>query len=188
MSTTPNKDQKELYKRLSPILGISTKVTEYGDDQNKITIDILSCPDPIDKNVNFYSTLGLFNTIVDNNRYEMMMAMYEKYKFAPNILSTCAFFTIKSNWKCRIGSVFETMVEMYYPNLDMKHILFVSPYIWAEKLEDFELSGNVINFVLGIPISEKELQFKNKNGLDRLETLFEDNEIDVFNIERNSVI
>lgn len=186
--STPSNEQKELYKRLSPILGIESKVVGYGDDKNNLSIDILTCPDPIDKNVYFYSTLGLFNNVINNNRYEILMTGYNRYEYVSNVLSSCAFFVIKNGWECKIGSIFETILDMYYPNFEMKHIVFVAPYIWEEKLEDFELGNNKINFVLGIPISQKELEYKNKNGLDALETLLEEHDTDIFDIERSSLI
>ena len=34
MRTEPTKQQKELYKKITPILGADSKVIEYGDDSN----------------------------------------------------------------------------------------------------------------------------------------------------------
>ncbi len=185
---TPSMIEKELFKKLSPILGIDSKVTEYGDDECSQTVYIMTTPDPIDKNVVFYNTIGLFNYPINNDKHEILITGYNKYELVPSILSTIAFFIIKDKWNCQIGNVFETVVEMYYPNSLMKHILFVSPYLWEDKLEDFKLEGEPINFVLAIPISQSELEYKSKNGLDGLESLFEEKEIDIFNLTRLPVI
>lgn len=116
------------------------------------------------------------------------MAGYSKYDTIPNILSTCAFFVIKNNWKCTYGNVFETLVEMYCKNTEMKHILFTSPFLWEDKLVDFNIEGKPIYFVLAIPISDKELEYKNEFGTDALETLFEKESIDIFDINRKSIV
>lgn len=46
----------------------------------------------------------------------------------------------------------------------MKHLYFTAPYLWEDKLEDFRVDDKVVNFLLAIPISDHELEFKNKNG------------------------
>ena len=51
MRTEPTKQQKELYKKIAPILGADSKVIEYSDDSNTNSIYILNCPDPIDDKV-----------------------------------------------------------------------------------------------------------------------------------------
>ena len=188
MRTEPTKQQKELYKKIATRLGADSKVIEYGDDSNTNSIYILNCPDPIDNKVMFYCSIGLFEYPIDDKRYEILMAGYSKYDTIPNILSTCAFFVIKNNWKCTYGNVFETLVEMYCKNTEMKHILFTSPFLWEDKLVDFNIEGKPIDFVLAIPISDKELEYKNKFGTDALETLFEKESIDIFDINRKSIV
>lgn len=55
----------------------------------------------------------------------------------------------------------------------------IQPKIWRKK----------IHCLLCVPISDEELQFKEENGLNSLEKiLFEKNNIDIFNIERKSVM
>ena len=43
-------------------------------------------------------------------------------------------------------------------------------------------------FRSAIPISDKELEYKNKFGTDALETLFEKESIDIFDINRKSIV
>ncbi len=188
MRTEPTKKQKELYKKIAPILGVNPRVIEYGDDDNTNSIYIMNCPDPIDNKVMFYCSIGLLDYPTDDKRYEILMAGYDEYEAIPNILSTCTFFVMKNNWKCTYGNVFETLVEMYFKNTEMKHILFTTPYLWEDKFTDFNIEGEPVNFVLAVPISDKELEYKNKYGTDALETLFEKKSIDIFDIDRKSIV
>jgi len=57
-----------------------------------------------------------------------------------------------------------------------------------DKLEDFRVDDKIVNFLLAIPISDHELEFKNKNGSEALEDLFQENEVDVFDLDRKSAV
>jgi len=184
----PTEKQKELYKKLSPMIGIEPRVIKYGDDNDKNYIFIMECPDPIDDKIKFYSTIGLSDYFLNERKYEILFTGYSNFEEIGNILSSCAFFIINENWKITHGTVFETLVSMYYKDIDMKHVYFTTPYIWEDKLEDFEIQGDKIFFLLGIPISDAELSFKNLNGIDALENLFQEHNIDIFDINRKSII
>ena len=51
-----------------------------------------------------------------------------------------------------------------------------------------EIDNRNIYPLLLVPISDKELDYKNKYGTDALETLFENEAIDIFDIKRKSVV
>ena len=70
----------------------------------------------------------------------------------------------------------------------MKHVFFTSPFLWENKLESLKLETKTVNWLLGIPISDAELDYRNENGVDALERLFEEKGIDVFDLERISVV
>jgi hypothetical protein len=185
----PTEKQKELYKKLSPILGVDSKVVRYGDDSNDKSIFILECPDPTDEKVMFYSTIGLMDFPTDSIKYEILLTGYASFECAGNILSSTAFFVIKDNWKIGNGVVFETLVEMFLPNnKDMKHVLFTSPFLWEDKLEEFKVKNEEVLFLLAVPISDAELQYKNQNGLSALESIFEEKNVDIFDLDRVSVL
>lgn len=184
----PTERQKELYKKLSPIIGTEPKVIKYGDDTGEHAIFIMECPDPLDKNVIFYASIGLSDYSVGDKKYELMISGYSAQDKVGNILSTSAFFCIKDQWKVSEGVVFEKLVEMYYPDSEMKHIYFTTPYLWEDKLEDFMVQNEEVHFLLAIPISEPEFELFKQKGSDALETLLEENEIDIFDINRKSIL
>ncbi len=178
----------EIYKRLSAMLGTESKVTKYYDEGEENSMHIMCVADPTNPSVNFYSTLELFQYPVIDRKYEILIAGYINYSYLPDILSTCAFFVMKDGWDCTPGTVFETLVEMYAPSLEMKHIMFIQPYLWEDKMKNFILGDSLINFVLAIPISEKELEYKNKYGVEALEILFQNNKLDILDFNRKSLV
>lgn len=70
----------------------------------------------------------------------------------------------------------------------MKHIMFTPPFLWEDKLSRVEIDNRKIYPLLLVPISDKELEYKNKYGTDALEILFENEAIDIFDIKRKSVV
>lgn len=76
---------------------------------------------------------------------------------------------------------------MYYPDSEMEHVLFTSPFLW-EKLISLDFIDKKVTWLLAVPISTKELLFAEREGTEALEDLFEEKDIDIFDISRNSVI
>jgi hypothetical protein len=109
------------------------------------------------------------------------------YDKIPNILSTCAFYVSKDKWNCQPGSVFMRMVNFYYKK-EMQHIMFVEPFLWADKLVPLKLESKTVHWLLAVPISESEMQYKIANGFDKLQNLFIDNNVNIFDLDRKSVI
>jgi len=184
----PSEFSKALYKKLNPILGVNSKVFSYGDDENLHKIYILNIIDATDNNVIFFSTLSLTELAPHNNSFEILITGYQKYEELANVLGTIAFFIIKDKWESQIGVVFETLIEQYYPDKNVKHLLFVEPYLWEDKLQDFSIGDRRINFLLAIPITQAELEYKNTYGHDALENLLDKKNIDIFDIDRKSTL
>lgn len=191
---TATDDNKQIAKYAAPILGINPSAKRYWDDDRKNSLDIFSVDDPIHTDIKFYGTIGVSDVPLKINnenqsfRLELVSGADKKYTEAPNILSTCGFYITKDEWECRPGTVFKQMVEMYYPDKQMKHIYFTSPFLWQDKLKPLELETKKVVWLLAVPISDNELNYKMEKGDQALEELFEENEIDVFDLDRESVI
>lgn len=86
---------KKYFRYVSQAIGVNSEVFAYYDENETHSIDILSCDDPTDSEVKFYSTIGLSgypNPInikddsVVNIPVELLMAGYKEYEQIPNIL------------------------------------------------------------------------------------------------------
>ena len=76
---------------------------------------------------------------------------------------------------------------MYYPNSEMKHMLFVSPFLW-EDLKTIDFPNKKVAWLLAVPISGNEYLFAQDKGTDSLEELFGKGKIDIFDLERESIL
>lgn len=184
----PNNAQIELFSRLSPVLGVNPRVTSYADDFGVCSLDILHCTDAMDAGVSFYGTLGLMGHDLKGGCYEIVMGGYERFPQIEAIVASCAFFVMRDKWNCSLGNVFESVISMYYPEAPMKHVMFYYPYLWHNRLASLQVLGTPIKVMLGIPISQSELEYKRRHGLSALEDLFDRAGIDIFDINRKPVV
>jgi len=186
-------ENKMIAKTALVAFGGKPSVYAYWDDNNKSSIDMLSCNDRPYDGVTAYSTVGLSEHSIDQTvegvplRVEIVGACATGYECFPNILSSCAFNVINTKYKCYPGAIFPNVVKYYMPDSPMKHILFVPPFLWEDKLTTLSFNDKKVAWLLAIPISEEEFEYAKEHGIDDLETLFEEYQIDIFDLKRESV-
>ncbi|WGV58805.1 suppressor of fused domain protein [Brevibacillus brevis] len=189
----PN-ESKLLAKSALKAFGGNPAIHKYWDDEKIGNIDILSTTDRPCEGITSYSTIGLYmhsiGKIVDEKflRVEIVGASATIHEEFPNILATCAFCIINSKMPIYPGKIFLDVVKMYYPDIEMKHVLFVPPFLWEDQLQTIDLQDKKVAWLLAVPISEIEYLFAEQHGSNKLEDLFEQKQIDIFDIERKSVL
>ena len=186
-------DKKRIAKVVSTVFGNTPKIWEYWDNNNIKNIDILTVENSPMEFISSHCTIGLSDystgyTVEDKSlRVEIVGAFASDYEYAPNILATCAFYVMNSNLKIFHGEIFLNVVNEYYPESDMKHILLSTPFLW-DDLHTLDFPEKKIAWLRAIPITEKEFLFAKENDVNKLETIFENKKIDIFDIERQSVL
>jgi competence protein ComGC len=55
-------------------------------------------------------------------------------------------------------------------------------------LKTQEFPTKKVAWLLAVPISDKEKDFLTENGSDALESLFEEKQIDIFELDRKSIV
>jgi hypothetical protein len=184
---------KLLAKAMASAFGSKPQVSRYWDDHRKDYVDILTCVNAPQANVNSYGTLGLSDCRLLNNgkdvglRVEFVSACGARHKEFANILSTAAFCVINSGWYPSPGGIFSGLISMYQADTDMEHLLFTSPFLW-EDLKTLDLDDKTVAWLMLVPISERERKFAENNGSGALEDLFVEKQIDVFNLDRTSIL
>lgn len=184
---------KKVAKYIAPVLGTDPGALRFWDDNRENYLDVLHVNDPLQKGMKFYATIGVSeNNVVIKGKeqgfaLELLMGGDQKFEQVPNILSTCGFYIVKDKWECRPGNVFERMVEMYYPNNILQHIYFTDPFVWSDKLQPLQMEDIQIVWLLAVPISDKELQYKLEHGDDAFDQLLFEKKVDVFDLNRKSV-
>ena len=187
-------ENKIIAKSVLHAFGGKPSVSKYWDDSNISNIDMLSAVNRPYDGVTSYSTIGLsdhsIKYTVDKTplRLEIVGASATEYEQFPNVLATCAFCIINSKFSVSHGKVFRDIIKMYYPKSEMKHVLFVSPFLWEEDIKTLDFPNKKVAWLLAVPISENEYLFAQEKGIDSLEELLEQEEIDIFDIERKSIL
>lgn len=94
---------------------------------------------------------------------------------------------LNSGWFAAPGVVFPDVLAMYSASSTMKHLLFLPPFLWDDQLRSMTFEGWQLGWLMAVPISERELQVAQNEGVPALEDRFEAHQIDVFDLERASV-
>ncbi|WP_343101998.1 suppressor of fused domain protein [Romboutsia sp. MSSM.1001216sp_RTP31141st1_G3_RTP31141_220114] len=172
-------------------IGGKPQVYRYWDEENKKSIDILSCVNRPYIGVVSYGTIGLSSYdigMISNNkslRLELVGACDMKEELFANIVSTTAFEIIESG-NCEYGYIISDIISQYIVDIDMKHVYLMNAFLW-EGLSTLEVENKKIVWLLIVPISDEEMKYALNNGYDALESKFEEMQIDIFNLRRKSI-
>ncbi len=192
--TGASDENRTIAKAAASAFGGRPKVVRHWDEHEKSSVDILICADRPQKGVTAYSTIGLSESPLLKEgedigvRVELVGACASSCGEFANILSTAAFCIVNSGWFCSPGTIFPDVVGMYECSSTMRHLLFVPPFLWEGELETLHLEARTVAWLLAVPISEAEYRFAEAEGADELERAFERAQIDIFNINRPSVL
>ncbi|RNB61197.1 suppressor of fused domain protein [Brevibacillus gelatini] len=185
---------KEIAKHLADLNGGRPRMSRFYDDNKESIIDVVIMDNKPNQYETTYATVGLCNYdigySVDNKplRVEFIGACIDEYTLFGNILSTCAFNIINSDYSCSPGTIFPDVIKMYYPEFNMKHVMFVSPFLWDEKLTSFDFDDKHVSWLQLIPISDAEYNYAKQNGSEALEDLLAQSDVDVLDVNRDSVL
>ena len=144
------------------------------------------------RGITTYATIGLaeYDIGLMNHdlelRIELLGTCDTSKEFFANILASTAFEIMKLG-KCRYGMVVNDVIKKYVQDSDMKHVYLMNPFLW-DGFETVNVDMISVAWLLIVPISDAERDYLQQNGFDALETKFEEMEIDIFDIYRNSVI
>lgn len=183
---------KIVAKEEARVFGGNPTVAEYFDEAEKKKIAIFQSLNVPDEGLQTCATVGLHEVDIGmvsmgkKLRVEVAGAIDLRVEQYPNIMSTIAF-NIMDAKRCRPGFILCDVIPLYIPDTDMKHILLTNPSVW-EDLKTMELEDRLIAWLMAVPISESEWEYARRNGTDALEDVLEENEADIWDIYRESVI
>jgi len=188
------KDNKAIAMKVAKAFGGKPSVQRFWDEGDKNFVDILQCLDRPQDGIISYSTIGLSDAPLynDGNEYparlEIVGACGGGFASFNNALATAAFCVINSKWFCYPGAIFSDILSMYNMSSSMKHLFFVPPFLWEKSLETMAIGNKSVAWLMAIPISNEERTFSEKYDPGALEDLFEEKQIDIFDLERQSVV
>ena len=170
------------------------KVQAYWDDQKQEYIDVVICPDKPFDHVISYATIALSDFSIGKEvngvplRVEFVGACYDEFDLFPKMVATCAYLIIKEHSTCYPGCIYPDVVSLYMPDSPMKHILFRSPFGWEKDFTSLHFPNKMVAWLLMVPISDQEYQYSRENGSDKLESLFMDQQINIYDLARKSIL
>ena len=85
------------------------------------------------------------------------------------------------------GDIIQNVISEYSFDYEMKHIYLMNLFLW-EGFKTLEFENKEIAWLLIVPISEQEKNYAIANGWETLEDIFEKADIDIFNLNRKSII
>lgn len=187
---------KEVAQYLATRLGVDRPpIRRFADESGTSEVFVATFRDNPQSGVNTVATIGLseFPLMKEglefSSRVEFVAAAGSSYDGIDNIVATLAFGVMNSKWFCAPGVIFPGVVALH-PGVSntMTDIYFSYPFLWDDRLKSSEIAGRTVAWLLAVPISERETEYARKHGPQKLEQLFEQSNIDIFNLNRDSVV
>lgn len=185
-------ENKTIAKTALQAFGGKPTVAKYWDDDHNSSVDLLSTLNMPYDGITSYSTIGLSDYSIGYSvdekplMLEIVGANATEYDLFPNILGTCAFYVINSKVSIYPGKILQRIIKMYYSDSEMEHVLLTTPFLW--DLKTLEFQNKTVTWLLAVPISEEEFLYAEQKGTEALEELFEKKDIDIFDINRRSIL
>ena len=192
--TEISSENKVLAKKILEAVGGNPKITKYWNEDESQCVDIFSSIDHPVQGVVTFSTIGLSDYPLSFRgeeypvRIEIIGCGIRSNGLFPNLIVTASFHVISDSWFCSPGVIYPDIVSTYYANIDLKHLYFTTPFFWQDSLSVVDLGTKKVAFVLAMPISERERRYVVGNSPVDFEKILEQEKVDIFDLNRSSVI
>ena len=187
-------ENKRLAQYIAEAFGGTPHVNRYDHDTEPLSVSILHSADRPSAGITSYSTIRLSDYSMFRGdkefptRIEIAGACKTNERNFPNVLAAAAFCIMRTKKFCHPGGVFSGYVREFIKATTVPHLYFTTPFLWEQKLKTLELPTKTVTWVLAMGISEEEFNYLDEKGAESLETAFEEQQIDIFDLKRRSVI
>lgn len=187
-------EQREhVLKHILEVMAGEVKGQRHFTDEEKDAVELLSCTDSPCPGLTSYSTLGTFR--YDNKaqvgdkalRVEFVGICDSRNEWFPELLSTCAFAIIRGRVKTGLYEIYRSIISVYQPELEMKHLFLTTPLGFRQEFEPLEFDDKLVSWLMINPISEAERVFIQENGAQALLDEFVKADVDLYNLYRKSI-
>ena len=187
-------NNKTIAKTAAVFFGGEASVHNYVKDNGESSIAILACSESPQSGLTSYSTIGLSDHQFKVTKNEIPLGVEiigvcgSSFELFPNILGSISTLVKEDGQECAPDTIFRDVVTNNQASQTMNHILLVDPFLWPESPETLRFKEKAVAWLQAVPIADNELEYSNKEGLSSLHELFTKNQIDVFNLNRGSVV
>jgi antitoxin YqcF len=185
---------KIVARRVAKAFGRRPKITTMWDADNGSSVDVAAAVDSPEKGLTSYSTVNLsdwplhVDGRIHETRIEMMGTAPSDKELFESAVSTAAFCVIKQKWECYPGAIFPDILAMYHLSKTMKHVLFTEPFPDSPLDKSLQLPDRLVSWLMMVPIADSEYELAKARGWEALGQIFEDRDIDVWDLERQPVV
>lgn len=187
--------RKLLAKHIAAALCVERPpIFQFWDDDRLKDIHVIEAADRPQPGVKTFATVGLSEYPLMNqgrefsSRVELVGACGIAHSEYANVIATLAFCVINSGWFCAPGIIFPDVMAMYNLSSTMDDIYFADPFLWDDRLKSTDIDGVKTAWLLAVPVSKAETAYAAEHGSDQLQKLFEQKNIDVYDLNRPSVV
>ncbi|MFZ6778861.1 suppressor of fused domain protein [Undibacterium sp. Ji83W] len=169
-------------------------IFHFWDDDHTSDIYVMKAPDRPQIGVTSYATVGLSARPLIHEgkefetRVEIVSACGSNFPDFSNVLATLAFCVINSKWFCAPGIIFPDVLSMYGLSDTMSDIYFAHPFLWDDRFKSVTMHEHHVAWLLAVPVSREESAFAQEFGSARLEAIFSERDIDIFDLNRKSIV
>jgi hypothetical protein len=189
-----SESSKLVARRVAEVFGRLPKIATMWDADNRSSVNVAAVVDSPDEGLTTYSTVNLSDwpLYLDGREYqtriEIIGAAPNGVELFENAVSTAALCVIKQKWECHPGAIFPDVLAMYHLSTTMKHVLFTEPFGFPGLEESFQLPDRLVSWLMMTPIADSEYEFAKAHGWLALGQLFEDGDIDYWDLKRKPVV
>ncbi|MFG6892039.1 suppressor of fused domain protein [Burkholderia pseudomallei] len=187
--------QKVLAAHIALAMGVERPpIFRYWDENRKSSVCILEAANRPQDGVTAYATIGLSDHPLMlkgrefDARVELVGACGSAFTGFSNVLATAAFCVINSGWFCAPGIIFPNVVSMYKASVTLSDIYFAHPFLWEQEFKSTLIGDLRVAWLLAVPVSKAESAYAQSYGPEQLEARFAERDIDIYDLNRASVI
>jgi hypothetical protein len=118
---------------------------------------------------------------------ELIGACASSVESFAEVVASCVVTRMVTGANFVYGTVIEDLRALRAISPTLRHVALVAPFLWDSfggGLAKDRAGGRDIYWLMALPIADEERDFLRGNGIDALESRFEEAEIDVLDINR----
>jgi hypothetical protein len=170
--------------------------SKYWDSHDKNPINIATwqnCPSSglatmLTVDLSYYPLIK-YGELYTKGKSEIMAVCVENdYIIFQKIIATCSYCVINGSYFCCPNAIFPDVIKVHKIPCEMKHIFFDKPFLWQEKLSCAIIDDVKTMWLMAIPISDAEYQYSIEHSVEELGELFEEKQIEYWNLNRKSIL
>lgn len=178
---------------VAEVIGGQPTARGYHGEKAGQQVSIARFRDRPQKGVTTYATLGLSDTRVPRQvepplGTEFLGVCDSAATDFPKILGVIAFRAQADGRSCEPDEIFDNVVPSG-TSTTLRHAILIPPFLWDDDAFASRAIGHkTVAWLLALPITDAERQYAFDHGPDELQTVFEEAQIDIFDLQRPSAV